>query len=84
MLIVAVMGFIFNLVQMRILHSGESHYDPGEEVVAHAHGHYGGRHEHDDHQAKRKIKDAEVKKSLIEHEEGHQAEHEHDITQQDE
>ena len=52
--------------------------------MAHAHGHYGGWHELDDHQAKRKIKDAEVKKSLIEHEEGHQAEHEHDIVQQDE
>ena len=84
MLIVSVMGFIFNLIQMRILHSGESHYDPGEEVVAHAHGgHYSGRHDHDDHSAKRKIKDAEVKKSLIENEEGHQAEHEHDIAHQD-
>ena len=62
---------------MKILHSGESHYDPGEEV-AHAHGHHHGHsHGHSQEHAKRKIKDNEVKKSLIENEEGHQAEHVH-------
>lgn len=73
MIIVAAMGFIFNLIQMKILHSGETHYDMGEEVQ-HAHNHsHGHSHDHDS-RAKRKIKDAEVKKSLIENEEGHQAE----------
>ena len=63
---------------MKILHSGESHYDPGEEVaIAHGH-HHGHSHGHSQEHAKRKIKDSEVKKSLIENEEGHQAEHVHD------
>ena len=34
MLIVAIMGLIFNLIQMKILHSGEGHY------------HLGGEHDH--------------------------------------
>lgn len=77
MLIVSVMGFIFNLIQMKILHSGESHYDPGEEVQeVHNHDHAGHSHGTQE-KAKKKIKDAEVKKSLIENEEGHQAEHVH-------
>ena len=29
MLIVAVMGFIFNLIQIKILHAGEGHYELG-------------------------------------------------------
>jgi len=63
MLIVAVMGFIFNLIQMKILHSGEGHYDPGEEVQQ-AHGHnHGHSHSHD--HDKKKIKDSEVKKTLL-------------------
>ena len=75
MLIVAVMGFIFNLIQMKILHSGEGHYDPGEEVQQ-AHGHnHGHSHSHD--HDKKKIKDSEVKKTLLQNEEGHQAEHVH-------
>lgn len=77
MLIVSVMGFIFNLIQMKILHSGESHYDPGEEVQeVHNHDHHGHSHGTQE-KAKKKIKDSEVKKSLIENEEGHQAEHVH-------
>ena len=35
MLIVAIMGLIFNLIQMKILHSGEGHYHLGGE---HNHG----------------------------------------------
>lgn len=81
MLIVAVMGFIFNLIQMKILHSGEGHYDPGEEVQqAHSHGHDHGHdhgHSHSHDHAKKKIKDSDVKKTLLENEEGHQAEHVH-------
>lgn len=37
MLIVAILGLIFNLIQMKILHSGDGHY------------HLGGSHDHDDH-----------------------------------
>ena len=60
MLIVAVMGLIFNLIQMKILHSGDGHYHlggehdhgPGEECGGHhdhAHGHshsHGHDHSH--------------------------------------
>lgn len=35
MLIVAILGLIFNLIQMKILHSGDGHY------------HLGGSHDHD-------------------------------------
>lgn len=57
MLIVAIMGLIFNLIQMKILHSGDSHYHlGGEECPGHDHGHgeeahggHGGHgHNHDD------------------------------------
>jgi len=47
MLIVAVMGLIFNLIQMKILHSGDGHYHLGGE---HDHGpgeECGGHHHHD-------------------------------------
>ena len=91
MLIVAVMGLIFNLIQMKILHSGDGHYHlGGEHEHDHDHGHthhdhghsHGHNHGHDhghthDH-AKKKIKDEEVKKNLLDNEEGHQAEHVHD------
>ena len=42
MLVVAVMGLIFNLIQMKILHSGDGHYHlGGEECSGHdeIHGH---------------------------------------------
>jgi hypothetical protein len=37
MFVVAVLGLIFNLIQMKILHSGDGHY------------HLGGGHHHHDH-----------------------------------
>lgn len=92
MLIVAVMGLIFNLIQMKILHSGDGHYHLGGEDHDHDHDHGHTHHEHNhgghghDHGHSHshaqthdhgKIKDEEVKKNLLENEEGHQAEHGH-------
>ena len=92
MLVVAIMGLVFNLIQMKILHSGDGHYHLGGECEhdhdhghhAHEHNHSHG-HSHDDHHhhehhncgSKNKIKDEEVKKNLLDNEEGHQAEHGH-------
>ena len=46
MLVVAVMGLIFNLIQMKILHSGEGHFHlGGESSCGHGHDH-GHSHEH--------------------------------------
>lgn len=89
MLIVAVMGLIFNLIQMKILHSGDGHYHlGGEHEHDHDHGHHHHDHGHSGHdhghshgqdKAKKKIKDEELHKGLMDHEEGHQAEsHSHD------
>lgn len=57
MLIVAVMGLIFNLIQMKILHSGDGHFhlggehehdhDHGHHQHEHAHSHGHGHHNHD-------------------------------------
>ena len=90
MLIVAVMGLVFNLIQMKILHSGDGHYHLGGEDHDHDHDHGHTHHEHNhgghghDHGHSHghthdhgKIKDEEVKKNLLENEEGHQAEHDH-------
>ena len=75
MLIVAVMGLFFNLIQMRILHSGDGHYHLGGED--HDHDHHGHDHGHDhdhnhdhdhhhhDHAAKNKITDSSVKEPLV-------------------
>ena len=63
---------------MKMLHSGEGHYDPGEELrylENCSHPSFGQSNLQTI--AKQKIKDEEVKKSLIAHEEGHQAEHAH-------
>ena len=55
MLVVAVMGLVFNLIQMKILHSGSGHYhlggghdhDHGEEGHGHTHSHkHGHGHDH--------------------------------------
>ena len=53
MLITAVAGLFFNLIQMSILHQGEGHYhlggddhDHGEEGHDHDHHHEGGGHDH--------------------------------------
>jgi len=56
MLIVAIMCFCFNLVQMKILHGGDTHYHLGGGVESgghdhghdHGHSHEGGNDEHDD------------------------------------
>eukprot|EP00347_Sterkiella_histriomuscorum_P016268 403353843 len=45
MVIVAVMGLIFNLIQMKILHSGDGHYHLGG-GHDHDHGHSHGDHDH--------------------------------------
>ena len=57
MLIVAVMGLIFNLIQMKILHSGDGHYHLGGEecgghdhVHGHEHGHSHGHSHGNDHE----------------------------------
>lgn len=44
MVIVAIMGLIFNIIQMKILHSGEGHYHLGGEKHEHSHDH---THTHD-------------------------------------
>lgn len=50
MLIVAIMGIFFNLIQMKILHGGEGHYHLGGEGHDHDHDHdhgHGHDHNHD-------------------------------------
>jgi len=57
MLVVAVMGLGFNLIQMKILHSGDGHYHLGG---GHDHGHdhgHGHSHGHDHSHKKEKKKD---------------------------
>lgn len=52
MVIVAIMGLIFNLIQMKILHSGEGHYHLGGEKHDHSHDHshgHGHGHGHGGH-----------------------------------
>jgi zinc transporter 2 len=94
MLIVAVMGLFFNLIQMRILHSGDGHYHLGGEDhdhdhAGHNHGHdHDHNHDHDhhhhDHAAKNKISDSSVKEPLVgindehNHEGGCDHDHDHD------
>ena len=65
MLITAVAGLFFNLIQMSILHQGEGHYhlggddDDGEE--GHGHAHEGGSHDHGHgHSSKPKEADANI------------------------
>ena len=85
MLIVAVMGLFFNLIQMRILHSGDGHYhlggdDHDHDHAGHNHGHdHDHNHDHDhhhhDHAAKNKISDSSVKEPLV----GINDEHNHEV-----
>ena len=49
MLIVAIMGLVFNLIQMKILHSGDGHYHLGGDHHDHEHG--GHDHNHEDHES---------------------------------
>merc|ERR1712051_37830 len=47
MLLIAVISLVFNLIQMKILHSGEGHYHlGGEECAGHSHGGHDHGHEH--------------------------------------
>jgi zinc transporter 2 len=92
MLIVAVMGLFFNLIQMRILHSGDGHYhlggdDHDHDHAGHNHGHdHDHNHDHDhhhhDHAAKNKISDSSVKEPLVgindEHNHEGDCDHDHD------
>jgi len=54
MLITAGVGLIFNLIQIKILHSGDGHFHLGGEHNhshdhEHGHGHEHGHHHHDHH-----------------------------------
>lgn len=91
MLVVAVMGLIFNLIQMKILHSGDGHYHLGGEDCEgheghdhdHAHNH---DHAHDHHEnaAKNSITNSSLKEPLVgindehNHEGGCDHDHDHD------
>ncbi len=68
MFVTAVLGLIFNLIQMKILHSGEGHYHLGG---GDDHGHDHG-HDHDDHVHKHDHKHEAGK-----HTHGHDGEEEH-------
>jgi zinc transporter 2 len=67
MFITAVLGLIFNLIQMKILHSGEGHYHLGGEDHGHDHEHdnHNHDHKHDQNDHKHEHKD-------------HDHEHDHD------
>jgi hypothetical protein len=56
MIIVAVMGLFFNLIQMKILHSGDGHYHLGGD---HGHDH---DHGHSHHSKEKKITKKHSKK----------------------
>ena len=90
MLIVAVMGLIFNLIQIKILHSGDGHYHLGGDHD-HAHGEGGGcshSHAKATDKAKSGVDNAELKGALLEKPHDHSDpnhkcgghEHKHDHT----
>lgn len=63
MLIVAIIGLIFNLIQIKILHQGDGHYHLGGEHDhdhGHCHGH-GDHHHHDKKGEDSEAKSAEVR-----------------------
>jgi zinc transporter 2 len=54
MLLVACIGLVFNLIQIKILHTGDGHYHLGGDHHGHDHDHghghsHGHSHNHDDH-----------------------------------
>jgi ABC-type nickel/cobalt efflux system permease component RcnA len=62
MFVVAVLGLIFNLIQMKILHSGDGHYHLGGDSHSHDHDHghdhshsHGHGHSHDHSHKPKKI-----------------------------
>jgi hypothetical protein len=51
MLLVACIGLVFNLIQIKVLHTGDGHYHLGGEDHHghdHSHGHGHHHHEHDE------------------------------------
>lgn len=90
MFIVAVLGLIFNLIQMKILHSGDGHYHLGGDHHDHSHDHghdhdHGHSHSHGHshgHSHTKKAKTDEekaLKEGLIDKSEGaHTHDHSHD------
>ena len=85
MLIVAIMGLIFNLIQMKILHSGDGHYHLGG---SHDHDHDGHDHDHGhshghklkkehSHKQDHGVTNHELKEPLIDQEEHKAQEHKH-------
>ena len=85
MIIVAIMGLIFNLIQMKILHSGDGHYHLGGGNHEHEHGH---DHEHHDHDHKHHDHEMNPEKDALleqllpkehkEHKHSHEHNHDHD------
>ena len=84
MLVVAIMGLFFNLIQMRILHSGDGHYHLGGENHDHDHDHdhdHGHHHDHHDHnhsQSHSAINADSIKEPLVGHKHNHDHDHDHD------
>lgn len=71
MFIVAVMGLIFNLIQIKILHGGDTHFHLGEGIHAHSHGDEEGDHGHSHGGgAKAAIENPELKDKLVDNEHG--------------
>jgi zinc transporter 2 len=79
MLITAVAGLFFNLIQIKILHGGEGHYHLGG-GHDHDHGEEGGcGHDHADHKHDHAAVDNDdVKKPLTEGEKEHTHDHDHE------
>ena len=46
MLLVAIIGLVFNLIQIKILHTGDGHYHLGGDHHGHDHDHHGHSHGH--------------------------------------
>lgn len=83
MLITAILGLIFNLIQMKILHSGDGHYHLGGGGHDHSHGDHGHDHAHNHSHThahpKTVVHNDGLKEGLINDEEGHHEHHkEHD------
>jgi zinc transporter 2 len=75
MFVTAVLGLIFNLIQMKILHSGEGHYHlGGDEGHDHDHGEH--EHKHDHKHEDNKHTHAAHEDEEHKHEEGHKHTHE--------
>jgi zinc transporter 2 len=73
MLPVAILGLVFNLIQIKILHGNHDHGHAG-----HDHGHdHGHGHSHD-HKQEKKIADPTVKESLLTNHDAHEHSHDHD------